>query len=87
MRCGGCVGSAAVSVHAGQSPALARDEAGPRRGFGATVVLDGADPDRVMLLGPAVPAVLGVALVAPDVLMMRWIVATFDREKVVSSFL
>jgi hypothetical protein len=41
----------------------------------------------VMLLGPALFAVLGVVLVVLDVLMMRWIVTTFDREKVVASFL
>ena len=41
----------------------------------------------VMLLGPAFFAVLGVVLVVLDVLMMRWIIATFDREKVVASFL
>ena len=40
-----------------------------------------------MLLGPAFFAVLGVVLVVLDVLMMRWIIATFDREKVVASFL
>lgn len=40
----------------------------------------------VMLLGPTLFAVLGVALVILDVLMMRWIIATFDRERVVASF-
>jgi ABC-2 type transport system permease protein len=41
----------------------------------------------VMLLGPALFAVLGLVLVTLDVLMMRWIIATFDRERVVASFL
>lgn len=41
----------------------------------------------VMLLGPGFFAVLGLVLVVLDVLMMRWIVGTFDREKVVASFL
>ena len=41
----------------------------------------------VMLLGPALFAVLGVVLAVLDVLMMRWMSATFDREKVVASFL
>jgi ABC-2 type transport system permease protein len=41
----------------------------------------------VMLLGTMLFAVLGVVLVVLDVLMMRWIVATFDRERVVASFL
>lgn len=41
----------------------------------------------VMLLGPLVFAVLGLVLVILDVLMMRWIIATFDRERVVASFL
>jgi ABC-2 type transport system permease protein len=41
----------------------------------------------VMLLGPTLFAVLGLALVTLDVLMMRWIIATFDRERVVASFL
>ncbi len=41
----------------------------------------------VMLLGPTLFAVVGVVLVVLDVLMMRWIVATFDRERVVASFL
>ena len=41
----------------------------------------------VMLLGSTLFAVIGVVLVVLDVLMMRWIIATFDREKVVASFL
>jgi ABC-type Na+ efflux pump permease subunit len=41
----------------------------------------------VMLLGPGFFAVLGLVLVVLDALMLRWIVATFDREKVVASFL
>jgi len=41
----------------------------------------------VMLLGPLLFAVLGLVLVILDVLMMRWIIATFDRERVVASFL
>ncbi len=41
----------------------------------------------VMLLGPMVFGVLGVVLVILDLLMMRWIISTFDREKVVASFL
>ena len=40
----------------------------------------------VMLLGPALFAVLGLVLAALDVLMVRWMIATFDREKVVASF-
>ena len=32
-------------------------------------------------------AVLGVVLGVLDVLLMRWIVKTFDRERVVSAFL
>lgn len=41
----------------------------------------------VMLLGPVLFAVLGVVLVALDVLMLRWIIGTFDRERVVASLL
>jgi len=41
----------------------------------------------VMLAGPAVFAVLGVALAIADVGLMWWIVKTFDRERVVSNFL
>jgi ABC-2 type transport system permease protein len=41
----------------------------------------------VMLLGPTLFAVVGLVLVVLDALMMRWIIATFDREKVVASFL
>jgi hypothetical protein len=41
----------------------------------------------VMLLGPQLFAVIGVVLVILDVLMMRWIIATFDRERVVASFI
>ena len=41
----------------------------------------------VMLLGPGLFAVLGLVLAVLDVLMMRWMIATFDREKVVASFL
>jgi ABC-2 type transport system permease protein len=41
----------------------------------------------VMLLGPAFFAVLGLVLAVADVFMMRWIIATFDRERVVASFL
>ena len=41
----------------------------------------------VMLLGSTLFAVIGGVLVVLDVLMMRWIIATFDREKVVASFL
>jgi hypothetical protein len=41
----------------------------------------------VMLLGPALFAVLGLVLVILDVVMMRWIISTFDRERVVASFL
>jgi len=41
----------------------------------------------VMLAGPGVFAVLGIVLGLLDVLLMRWIARTFDREKVVSSFL
>ena len=40
----------------------------------------------VMLLGPGLFAVLGLVLAALDVLMVRWMIATFDREKVVASF-
>ena len=41
----------------------------------------------VMLLGPALFAVLGIVLAVLDVVPMRWIIVTFDREKVVASFL
>ena len=41
----------------------------------------------VMMLGPALFAVLGVVLVVVDVVLMRWIIVTFDREKLVASFL
>ncbi|MFL6150988.1 MAG: hypothetical protein ACJ72B_01280 [Ornithinibacter sp.] len=41
----------------------------------------------VMLLGPVLFAVLGVVLAALDVLLVRWIIVTFDRGKVVTSFL
>ncbi len=41
----------------------------------------------VMLLGPALFAVVGVVLAVLDVVLMRWIIVTFDREKVVASFL
>lgn len=41
----------------------------------------------VMLAGPLVFAVLGVVFGFLDVLMVRWIISTFDREKVVASFL
>jgi ABC-type Na+ efflux pump permease subunit len=41
----------------------------------------------VMLLGPLLFAVLGLVLVILDILMMRWIIATFDRERVVAAFL
>ena len=37
--------------------------------------------------GPALFAVLGLVLVTLDVLMVRWIIATFDRERVVAAFL
>jgi ABC-2 type transport system permease protein len=40
----------------------------------------------VMLLGPGLFAVLGLVLAALDVLMVRWMIAMFDREKVVASF-
>jgi ABC-2 type transport system permease protein len=40
-----------------------------------------------MLLGPLLFAVLGLVLVILDILMMRWIIATFDRERVVAAFL
>jgi ABC-2 type transport system permease protein len=41
----------------------------------------------VMLAGPGVFAVLGIVLALADVGLMWWIVTTFDRERVVSSFL
>ena len=41
----------------------------------------------VMLLGPMLFAVLGLVLVILDILMMRWIISTFDRERVVAAFL
>ncbi len=41
----------------------------------------------VMLAGPGVFAVLGIVLAVADVAFMWWIVRTFDRERVVSSFL
>jgi ABC-type Na+ efflux pump permease subunit len=41
----------------------------------------------LMVLGPALFAVIGLVLGALDVVLMRWIVKTFDRERVVSSFL
>lgn len=40
-----------------------------------------------MLAGPLLFAVVGVVLGVLDVLLMRWIVRTFERERVVSSFL
>ena len=41
----------------------------------------------VMIAGPMVFAVLGLVLGLLDVVLMRWIVKTFDRERVVSAFL
>jgi ABC-type Na+ efflux pump permease subunit len=41
----------------------------------------------VMLAGPLVFAAVALVLGVLDVLLMRWIVKTFDRERVVSSFL
>ena len=41
----------------------------------------------VMLLGPTLFAILGLILTILDILMMRWIIATFDRERVVAVFL
>jgi len=41
----------------------------------------------LMLLGPMLFAVIGVVLGVLDVVLMGWIVRTFDRERVVSSFL
>jgi ABC-2 type transport system permease protein len=41
----------------------------------------------VMIAGPGVFAVLGVALAIADVGLMWWIVKTSDRERMVSSFL
>lgn len=41
----------------------------------------------VMLTGTWVFAVLGLVLALADIAFMRWIVTTFDRERVVSSFL
>lgn len=41
----------------------------------------------VMLLGPRLFAVVGLVLLILDSLMMRWIIATFDRERVVAAFL
>lgn len=41
----------------------------------------------IMLAGAALFAVLGSALAVLDVLLVRWIVGTFDREKLVASFL
>lgn len=39
----------------------------------------------VMLAGPALFGVLGLALAVADVFLVRWIVRTFDREKVAAS--
>ncbi len=41
----------------------------------------------VMLAGPGVFAALGAALALADIGLMWWIVKTFDRERVVSSFM
>ncbi len=41
----------------------------------------------VMIAGPGAFAVMGVVLAIVDVVMMRWIITTFDRERVVASFL
>lgn len=41
----------------------------------------------VMLAGPGLFATIGAVLVVLDVLGLRWIIATFDREKMVASFL
>lgn len=41
----------------------------------------------VMLVGPLLFTVLGVVLVGLDVVLVRWIVSSFDRERVVTSFL
>ena len=41
----------------------------------------------VMLLGPLLLAVVGLVLVILDILMMRWIIATLDRARVVAAFL
>lgn len=40
----------------------------------------------VMIAGPLVFGVLGAVLVFADVLLVRWVVKTLDREKAVSSF-
>jgi ABC-type Na+ efflux pump permease subunit len=41
----------------------------------------------VMLLGPLLFVVVGLVLVILDIVMMRWVITTFDRERVVASFL
>lgn len=41
----------------------------------------------VMLAGAGLFAVLGAVLAVADVLLVRWIAATFDRERIVASFL
>ena len=56
------------------------------RAFGEILLVVG-QATGVMLLGPLLFAVLGLVLVTLDILMMRWIITTFDRERVVASFL
>jgi len=41
----------------------------------------------VMIAGPGVFAALGVVLGVLDLLLLRWIVRTFDRERVVAAFI
>jgi hypothetical protein len=40
-----------------------------------------------MLLGPVLFAVLGLVLTVLDVVIVRWIIRRFDRERLVASFL
>jgi ABC-type Na+ efflux pump permease subunit len=41
----------------------------------------------VMLAGPALFGITGAVLAVLDVLLLRWIISTFDRERMVAAFL
>ncbi len=68
------------------------DRQGPRVGFYQSansiagfavpplILLVVGQATGVMLLGPALFAVLGLVLAVLDVILMRWIAVTFDRE-------
>ncbi len=51
------------------------------------VLLGVAQTNGAMLVGPLLLGAIGLVLLVVDVLLLRWIVATFDRERLVASFL